>query len=56
MMSEMRKRLEAESTDVDVPVQVGEHELNRMKMTIKNMITKNPRSVATVLKRWISGK
>lgn len=56
-MEEMRKRLEAEAA---IPVgpegPVVEQELGRMKLTIRDMVSKNPRGVAGVLRKWITGK
>lgn len=57
-IEEMRRRMEAEAGTPAVAgeVAVGEQELSRMKTTIRDMVSKNPRGVANVLRRWITGK
>jgi flagellar biosynthesis/type III secretory pathway M-ring protein FliF/YscJ len=54
-IEELRKKMGAEAVAA-AEMPAPEHELTRMKMTIKNMVSKNPRGVANILKRWLSGK
>ena len=52
----MRRRLEGEALAPEPEVAVGEQEVARMRMTIKDLISKNPRGVANVVRRWLAGK
>ena len=56
-IDEMRRRLESETAPVPAPETAPmEKEVVRMKQSIKEMVSKNPRGVANILRRWISGK
>ena len=54
-LKDMQKELEAESAAPEA-VSAQDQDTARMKMTLRDMVTRNPIGVANVLRRWIVGR
>lgn len=53
----LRARLAEETAVPGAPeMALAEEEINRLKMSVREMVTKNPRSVAAIVRRWLTGK
>ncbi|MBI2900639.1 MAG: hypothetical protein HYY17_10665 [Planctomycetes bacterium] len=53
----LRRKLGEEVSIGPAPeIALAEEEIGRMKLTIREMVTKSPRGVAAIVKRWITGK
>lgn len=54
-LKDMQKELEAESAAPEA-ISAQDQDTARMKMTLRDMVTRNPIGVANVLRRWIVGR
>lgn len=53
----LRRKLGEEAVVTTPPeLALAEEEIGRMKLTIREMVAKNPRNVAGIMKRWMTGK
>jgi flagellar biosynthesis/type III secretory pathway M-ring protein FliF/YscJ len=57
-MEALRARIAEEVAVPEVPAEVAlaDQDVARMKLGIREMVSRNPRSVATIVKRWLLGK